>query len=62
MNHNSSEVRRNAVCCLVSLYFLGGHEFVGYLDQLDPIKRKLVSLYINKEQARRGDVDMKLES
>ncbi|EQC39146.1 hypothetical protein SDRG_03352 [Saprolegnia diclina VS20] len=48
--HANSGVRKNAVNCLVSLYFLGGSNFVPHLHALPPHYQKLVSLYIEKAQ------------
>ncbi|KDO35745.1 hypothetical protein SPRG_18890 [Saprolegnia parasitica CBS 223.65] len=51
LRHANSGVRKNAVNCLVSLYFLGGSNFVPHLHALPPHYQKLVSLYIEKAQA-----------
>ncbi|OQS01338.1 hypothetical protein ACHHYP_01363 [Achlya hypogyna] len=55
LQHANSVVRKNGVNCLVALYFLGGPHFVRHLQSLQPQYQKLVSLYIEKEQTRRGD-------
>ncbi|ETV75536.1 hypothetical protein H257_10352 [Aphanomyces astaci] len=50
LHHSSSGVRKNAVACLVALYFLGGSAACAvHLDKLPPHHQKLVGLYIDKK-------------
>jgi hypothetical protein len=50
LNHNISDVRKLGVYCIVEIYFKIGHDFDGYLNNLNHSQRNLINIYIQKKK------------
>ncbi|CAN1269969.1 CLIP-associated protein [Linum perenne] len=54
-NNQSADVRKSVVFCLVDIYIMLGKSFLPYLEGLNSMQLKLVTIYANRiSQARTG--------